>query len=127
MHWWRWKFSTVTQRRRAVGANACREDGSGAGAAHDNATALAAAGVDAALAQALSGCQRLSVSDCDAPLLVWSVMLARVEGLANDVRCTALRCHALCVSVPWVWHAGDCCQAVNHSSCSCNEPLSLIG
>lgn len=42
--------------------------------------------MDAALAQALAGCRPLSVADCDAPLLIWSVMLARIEGLSNDVR-----------------------------------------
>lgn len=100
----------------------CREDATGEGAGGDNASTLAAVGVDAALAQALSGCQRLSVSDCDAPLLVWSVALALVEGLANDVRpsprpgCAAMRSHATCLSVPWVWGVGDCCQVVQHNS-----------
>ena len=56
------------------------------GAVRDRETRLVMAGVDAALAQALAGCQPLSVADCDAPLLVWSIMLARIEGLSNDVR-----------------------------------------
>eukprot|EP00892_Ulva_mutabilis_P010612 jgi/Ulvmu1/7923/UM004_0155.1 len=62
----------------------------------DTATMLVTAGVDAALAQALAGCKHLNVADCDAPLLVWSVMLARIEGVTNEARRRLAMAFAAC-------------------------------
>ena len=82
-----------------VGGGCCREDQEEEGPDRSARQALAAAGFDAAFAQALDAFHSLTVANCDAPLMLCCVMLSSLESLPAEVlprtssRCTEPSVH----------------------------------